>query len=255
MKYFIIVIAILWAASTSVLGYFVMQQNKEITTVSGPSQPSNELTSIKSQIAQLQNELTELKKTLSNQSLLIQTLKSNPSTSSENPQPVYGELFKDPDFSKELQDRVEKVVKDAQRKQMAGIQKQIGEATKQFQEMGKQMLDDFVGELSKELNLDAYQQQELSKILGDRANKTLTLLFMQFSPQKVSPEEFKSRQEVIKNESNEKVKQILLPEQYEKYQKVESQFPEVGGGGWFKQIQRQQQQQTPQQEQTPQEPK
>ncbi|MFH0889010.1 MAG: hypothetical protein V1871_07385 [Planctomycetota bacterium] len=250
MKYFVIIIALLLIASTSVLGYFVMQQSKQITTIN--PQSSNDLTALKSQVAKLQTDLTELKNTIANQSLRIQTLKVEPSNSSENLPQARVELFNDPDFVKELQDRVEKLIKNAQRKQGMEIQKQVTEVVKGFNAMGQQMLDDFVTEFSKTTNLDAYQKQEFSKILSDRASKTMALLFMQFGPQRLPAEEFKSRQEVIRNESNEKVKQIFLPEQYEQYQKVESQFSDPMHGRFNMQ---QPQQQPPQQEQTPQTPK
>lgn len=248
MKYLIIIIALLLITSTTVLGYFIMQQNKRITTISGPAQSSNELTALKSQVAKLQNDLTELKNTLALQSLRIQTLKVEPSNSSENQPTARVELFNDPDFAKELQERIDKSIKSAQRKQGVEIQKQVTEVVKGFREMGQQMLDDFVNEFSKTTNLDAYQKQEFSKILEDRANKTMALLFMQFGPQRLPAEEFKSRQEVIRNESNGKVKQILLPEQYEQYQKVESQLADPMQGRFNRQ-------QPPQQEQTPQIPK
>lgn len=248
MKYLIIIIAFLLVISTNVLGYLIITQNKPMTPIPSPSQSSNELITLKSQITKLQNELAELKNAVSRQSLLIQGLKEDYSaipsetseSSSEKKQPVYSELFKDPDFAKELQERIDNIVKRAQQRQGA-------EMTKQFTKIGKQMFDDFVDEFGKNLELDAYQQQEFTKILSDRLNKSMALMFLQFGPQKLSSEEFKRREEVIRTESNEKIKQVLLPEQYEKYQKTESQFPGMGGGGWFRQMQ-------PKQEQ-PQQPK
>lgn len=256
MKYLIIVIAVLLVASTTVLGYFVIQQDKQLKNISGPAQPSNEVAVLKGQIAKIQNELDELKTTLSHQTLLIQTMKEVPADSSDKQnQQAYAGLFKDPDYTKEFDDRVDKAIKGAQHKQAVAIQKQVGEVTQRFREMGQQMLDDFVDQFSTNSNLDAYQKQEFAKILQDRASQTMALWFMQFGPQKLPPEEFKSRQEAIRTESNGKVKQILLPEQYEQYQKVESQFANPMQGMFGRQQPQQPQQQPPQQDQTPQVPK
>jgi hypothetical protein len=161
-------------------------------------------------------------------SLLDNYLAGNPDTKSAGKdQPVHlldpllnqimsGELFKDPQFAKVFQEQVAEVVKNIQ-------QKQREEQIEKFNEQLRQRLGKRIEDLAKSLNLNDYQQQEFSKILSERGNKTIEL-FSKFRVQELSAEEFRDKRETLRNEANEKVKQILLPQQYDQYKKVEPSF-------------------------------
>jgi len=254
MKYFIIIIVCVVIIGMGVAGYFFMIK-KPLSLLPSPQNDkmlsqtaSEEITSLKSQIAKLQRELNESKDILSKQSLFMQKLKEdilsdnariinlekkgpiiavNPSPqtkSEEKEQPVRSsnpllnqtlpsELFKDPQFTKVFQEQVAEALKDIQ-------QKQREEQIERFNEQLRQGLSRRIDELSKSLNLNDYQKQEFSKILTERVDKTMELS-SKLRTQELSPEEYRTQRESLRNEANEKVKQILLPQQYEQYQKAE----------------------------------
>jgi hypothetical protein len=123
------------------------------------------------------------------------------------------ELFKDPNFTKEFKAKVAEVVKNIQQKQLESQMKLLN---KQVQQMINKKTDYF----AKKEYLNDYQKQELNNILSDRSNKVLDL-FSKLRNQKILPEQFVSKRNAYRNESNEKIKQILLPQQYGQYQKIE----------------------------------
>ncbi|MFH1230711.1 MAG: hypothetical protein V1709_04355 [Planctomycetota bacterium] len=246
MKYFIIIVACLAIVTMVVTGYFIIQEKP--SSQNGkmlPQTASNEITSLKSQIDKLQRELNESKDILSNQSLFMQRLKEdilsdsvriinlekrgsigavNPSlqTKSEgkeqpaNPllnQTISSELFKDPQFARIFQEQVAEALKNIQQQQR---EEQAAKSNEQL----RQRLSQRTEELAKSLNLNESQKQEFSNILTERGNKTIELL-SQLQAQQLSSEEYRTKGEVLRNESNEKVKQILSSQQYEQYQKSE----------------------------------
>jgi hypothetical protein len=249
MKYFIIIVVCLAIITMVVTGYFIIQgksspQNGKIL----PQIASDEITSLKSKIDRLQRELNESKDILSKQSLFMQRLKEdilsdsvriinlekrdsisavNPSlqTKSEgkeqpvrssNPllnQTISSELFKDPQFARIFQEQVAEALKNIQQQQR---EEQAAKSNEQL----RQRLSQRTEELVKSLNLNESQKQEFSNILTERGNKTIELL-SQLQAQQLSSEEYRTKGEVLRNESNEKVKQILSQQQYEQYQKSE----------------------------------
>ena len=123
-------------------------------------------------------------------------------------------------------DQVSQVIKDKEKQDRDVQMKRVSDWAQQTINKG---LEDF----ASAQNLNDYQKQELNKIVSDRAAKTMEL-FAQMRSQELKPEEFRAKSEAIRNENNEKVKQVLLPEQYDEYVKMENQFTrgmEFGGMG------------------------
>lgn len=128
--------------------------------------------------------------------------------------PTYkSEIFKDPEFDKEFRDKVSEVVKNIQKKEW---QDQLKRIQKQLQQTMAKNADDF----AKKQFLNDYQKQELNKALFERSNKVLDL-FSKLHDNKISSAVFVSKRNAYRNESNDKIKQILLPEQYKQYSKTE----------------------------------
>lgn len=258
MKYLTIIVGLLLVAAVSVLGYFVISDRAK-PAPSAPQQLS-ETPGLKLEISKLQNETAELKDNLAKQYAFIQKMKEDSladsariiklekefrdtmaiiqallldknlagvdnSSKDKTERPVHlldpllnqilsGEIFKDPQFAKVFQEQVAEAVKTIQENER---KEEMGK----FKEQLQQRLVKRIEEFSKTLNLNDYQQQEFTKILSDSGNKTIDL-FTQFREQKISSEEFRTKRETVRTESNEKVKQVLLPEQFEQYQKSES---------------------------------
>lgn len=216
MKYLIIISILLLVTYTTVLGYFITQQNKPITTTSSPSQSSDELISLKSQITKLQRELKE--DILSNSAKIINLEKkvsisiANPSIQTQleskeqpvnlpNPllnQTILSELFKDPKFIPILQ------------KQIAEIER-VKQQNIELRKNLRRGID--IINRSKILDLTDYQKEECSKILTERVNKTIELS----SEWQLSIEERRRKIQYLRNEANEKIKLILSWEQYEEF--------------------------------------
>ena len=244
-------------AAVGVLGYFVISDR----TKTAPSAPQalSATPGLKAEISKLQNETTELKDNLTKQYAFIQKMKEDSladsariaklekefrdtmaiiqallldknlagvdgSSKDKTERPVHlldpllnqimsGEIFKDPQFAKVFQEQVAEAVKTIQENERK-------EEMEKFKEQLQQRLAKRIEDFAKTLNLNDYQQQEFTKVLSDSGSKTIDL-FTQFREQKISAEEFRTKRETIRTESNEKVKQVLLPEQYEQYQKAE----------------------------------
>ena len=136
-------------------------------------------------------------------------------------------VFQNPEFAKLFVGKVEEAIKIIEEKQRA---EQVKRNAEQLQKRITQRIDEF----AKAQNLNDYQKQELTKIISDRAAKSLEL-FAQMrqnsdSGQQLSPEQMRAQMDTIRTESNEKVKQVLLPNQYEEYQKVENSITGNGRG-------------------------
>jgi hypothetical protein len=256
MKYLNIIVIILCfiVISMGVAGYFVFK-DKFLPALNSPqsdkiiSQTSNEeILSLKSQMARMQRELNESRDILSKQSLFMQKLQQDfmasaakiaalekqgsdgiiNSTSQAkldvNEQPISSsnillnpsisnELFKDPQFARIFQEQVAAIVQDIQKKQ---LEEQIEKDNEQL----KQQLNQRTEAIAKNLNLNDYQKQEFSKILLERTNKTIELA-AKLRKEELTPEEYKTKVEALRNEAGEKVKQFLLPKQYDQYKKAE----------------------------------
>jgi hypothetical protein len=235
------------------------------TTIS-PGAPSGEMQELNSLIKQLQDELLNLriavnqqandmaqltannsriddfyKKLKELQAMLTGAGKSGVSANPATPELQVSasgvftgsfspELFQNPEFAKLFVVQVEAAIKQIEEKQRAEQAKRIAE---QIQKRMAQRIEEF----AKAQNLNDYQKQELSKILADRVAKSQELFTQMRSPNAVtsdsdqppSPEQMRTQMDTLRAESNEKVKQILLPNQYEEYQKIENRL--TGGRG------------------------
>jgi predicted HicB family RNase H-like nuclease len=262
MKYLVIIIAVITLISAGSVAYLYLNPGYLGHSISDEKLTSGEAKDFSSHLNKLRDELVNLKDTLARQSLLIQKLKddnildkarivnlerklqplpsenkggssiSNTQTSSEakiNPfelpyQSFSPELFKDPQFAKLFHDQVNEVIKEIQKEER-------DEQTKQFTTQLQQRVTKRIEEFAKAQNLNDFQQQELNKIVADRINKSMEL-FTKMRSQEMEQQEFRTQTNTLRSESNEKVKQILLPQQYEEYQKIERQFNQgMGGGG------------------------
>jgi uncharacterized membrane-anchored protein YhcB (DUF1043 family) len=254
MKYFTIIIGLLLAVAVGVLGYFVISDRTK--PVQSIPQPLSDTPGLQAEISKLQNETAELKDNITKQYAFIQKVKEDSLTDNariaklekefrdtmsiiqallldKNPdgasrdkaeRPVHlldpllnqimsGEIFKDPQFAKVFQEQVAEAVKTIQENER---KEELGKFKEQLQQRLGKRIDDF----AKTLSLNGYQQQEFTRILSENGAKTIDL-FTQFREQQISAEEFRVKRETVRTESNDKVKQVLLPEQYEHYQKAE----------------------------------
>lgn len=254
MKYLVIIIAVITLISAGLVAYLYLNpgyfNGKTVSQLT-----SDEVNKLNSRINGLQKELTLLKDILTNQSLLIHELKvesklasaakklqpSLPENASgsniSNPQSVSDaktnltelsyqsfspELFNNPEFAKLFHDRINQVVKEIQKEEQDARIQQMNARMQQRIARG-------IEEFAKAQNLNDYQKQEFTKIVTDRVNKTMELFSqMRSSENAANPEESRTIMDTLRNESNEKVKQILLPQQYEEYKKIENQ---LSGGG------------------------
>jgi len=247
MKYLLILVACIALASIGFTGYLYL--NPECLLGSLPkNQPSNQVSAsggneeFNARIKQLQDELFNIRNIANQQALDIAKLTANNSRIDDiyrklkefqagSAEAFSGnfspELFQNPEFAKLFVGKVEEAIKIIEEKQRA---EQVKRNAEQLQKRITQRIDEF----AKAQNLNDYQKQELTKIISDRAAKSLEL-FAQMrqnsdSGQQLSPEQMRAQMDTIRTESNEKVKQVLLPNQYEEYQKVENSITGNGRG-------------------------
>jgi hypothetical protein len=250
MKYFVILIAVISLGSAVLLGYICFNNGFFTNTNLSKNQiTSDELKDFNRHLSDLSNELVNLKEILNRQSLFIQKLKedniadsariaslekkmqlsenkldflnaSNPVTTTVKSASSellnhgsFTELFNNDEFAKIFHDKVGEIIKDIQQKEREAQMKVFSD---QIQQMLTKRIDDF----AKSQNLNDYQHQELNKIILERSTKTMEL-FSKIRSQEITSDEFRTQSESLRNESNEKVKQILLTQQYEEYQKIE----------------------------------
>lgn len=259
MKYLVIIIAVLTLVSAGAVGYLYL--NPGYLVYSTPNEKirsqltSDQAKDLNSRLNKLQSELANLKDTVARQSLIIQELQvesklvsagkilqplssenksgsniSNPQTSPDakidpaqlSYQSFSPELFNNPEFAKLFHDQVNQVIQDIRKEEQEARVQQINT---QMQQRITRRIEEF----AKAQNLNDYQKQELNKIVTDRFNKSMELLSqMRSSENSANPEEARTKMDTLKNESNAKVQQILLPQQYEEYKKIENQ---LSGGG------------------------
>lgn len=252
MKYLVVVIAVIALSSAGLLGYICLNPGFLIHTGSSGNQiTSDELKNLDFRLNKLSNELTNLKDIINQQSLFIQKLKEDnlstslekriqssgkqgssdisiPLTTSDQQADSSGlqhqtfstELFNNPEFAKIFHDKVGEVIKDIQ-------QKEREEQMKRFSEQIQQMLTKRIDDFAKAQNLNDYQKQELNRIVSERSTKTMEL-FSKMRNQEITFDKLRTDGESLRKESNEQVKQILLPQQYEEYSKIEEAFNRGG---------------------------
>ncbi|HLD36547.1 MAG TPA: hypothetical protein VJC37_07475 [Planctomycetota bacterium] len=268
MKYLLILVACIALASIGFTGYLYL--NPECLLGSLPkNQPSNQVSAsggneeFNARIKQLQDELFNIRNIANQQALDIAKLTANnsriddiyrklkeiqaglpnagksgvandpaaPEFQAGSAEAFSGnfspELFQNPEFAKLFVGKVEEAIKIIEEKQRA---EQVKRNAEQLQKRITQRIDEF----AKAQNLNDYQKQELTKIISDRAAKSLELSAQMRqnsdSGQQLSPEQMRAQMDTIRTESNEKVKQVLLPNQYEEYQKVENSITGNGRG-------------------------
>ncbi|MDI6733129.1 MAG: hypothetical protein QME51_08525 [Planctomycetota bacterium] len=266
MKYVLIVIMSLLVASMVVSAYSIGERLSKASEIINKSQGVQQNTAdptLKSDVTKLQNELAELKDVLFKQTDFVLRLKEDNLAQSvriaklekqlqdtiaiiqavlldkgikpeQGDKPLHlldpllnqilsGEIFKDQQFAKVFQEKIEEVVKNIQEKQRK----------EQMERFTKQLLDRMtsrIADFGKTLNLNDYQQQEFSRILSESGTKAIEL-FSQFREQNISGEEFNNKRQTLMTEANEKVKAILLPNQYEEYEKTVGRILGGFGGG------------------------
>lgn len=259
MKYLVIVIAVLTLVSAGSVGYLYLNPGYFVHSTPNDKM-SSQLTSdqakdLNSRLNKLQNELANLKDTVARQSIILQELQvesklvsagkrlqvlSSENTSGSNIsnqqslpdaktnpaqlsyQGFSPELFNNPEFAKLFHDQVNQVVQDIQKEEQEA---RIQQMNAQMQQRIVRRIDEF----AKAQNLNDYQKQELNKIVTDRFNKSMELFSqMRSSENSVNPDEARTKMDTLRNESNAKVQQILLPQQYDEYKKIENQ---LSGGG------------------------
>lgn len=262
MKYFIVVMI-----AVVILGGFIgfLYFNQGLLVL--PSSASNENSGNPAlsgdskifgmQLNKLQSDLSELKGVLTQQSLAIKKLREdsltessriaglekklqgqngslNASNSGELPdqptdpselsyQGFSAELFKNPEFAKVFADQVTQVIKDKEKKDRDAQMQRIADAI-------TQTIKTRIDEFAKAQNLNDFQQQELTRLVAERSSKTMAL-FAQMQDQGTSRDTIRTQMDAIRNESDEKIKQVLQPQQFEEYQKIENQLTRGAGFG------------------------
>jgi len=135
------------------------------------------------------------------------------------------ELFQNPEFSKLFEDQVQQSIKNIE-------QKQQEEQAAQMATRSQERITQRVAEFAKAQNLNESQQQELNRLLLERSART-TEIFTQMQAQGANRDAIRTQQTAITNETNEKIKAVLLPQQYEEYLKtlaMQSRGGMMGGG-------------------------
>jgi hypothetical protein len=211
-------------------------------------------------IGKLQTELMELKDNFAKQSIMVQQMKNDGlvdkarvmnlerkilafqagnkggSSSTEEISPkgtqispselsyqsFSPELFNNPEFAKLFHDQVNQVIKDIQKEEQEA---RIQQANVQMQERMAKRIEDF----AKAQNLNDFQKQEFTKILNEQISKS-TELMTKMRNQELKQEDFRAQTTALRNESDEKIKQVLMPAQYDEYKKIANQFGQGGGG-------------------------
>src|SRR3989339_230700 len=193
MKYLLILVACIALASIGFTGYLYL--NPECLLGSLPkNQPSNQVSAsggneeFNARIKQLQDELFNIRNIANQQALDIAKLTANNSRiddiyrklkeiqaglpnagkSGVANDPASPELFQNPEFAKLFVGKVEEAIKIIEEKQRA---EQVKRNAEQLQKRITQRIDEF----AKAQNLNDYQKQELTKIISDRAAKSLEL--------------------------------------------------------------------------------
>ena len=267
MKYLLIIVAGIAFVSAGLTGYlylnpgFLVDSQRAKSAVS-PAAPSSEMQALNDRVKQLQDELLTLKVALHQQSLDLAKLTANnsriddfynklkeiqtslaasgkstgpdaqttpelqASSSGALPGNFSPELFQNPEFAKLFVAQVEEAIKIIEEKDRAEQRKRMAE---QAQKRMTQRIEEF----AKAQNLNDFQKTELTKIVDERLKKSQELFTQMRQPdnqdQPPDPDQMRAKMDTIRNESNEKVKQVLLPNQYEEYQKVENSL--TGGRG------------------------
>jgi hypothetical protein len=262
MKYLVIVVGGIALAAAGLSGYLYFSPDylsgSQPQSCSVPVAPSGN-DELNARIKQLQDELFTVQNTVHQQSLEIAQLKSGNSrisdlsdrlkafqmsagsvksgpdsesaVSSSVSVVLDSELFRDPEFAKLFVSKVEDALKVISEKERA-------EQAKRLAEQAQRRITQRIDEFAKAQNLTDFQKQELNKIVADRAAKSLEL-FSQMRPTdgaepQVAPDQMRTQMDALRTESNEKVKQVLSPIQYEEYQKIENSLA-GGGRGNFRQ--------------------
>lgn len=267
MKYIVAISIVLSITAVALAGYFGLAKRIDspaIVPASGET-TADEITPLKSEIAKLQTELASqsvlieklkadnqtdiarivaVEKKLQDavtiiQALLLENKNASAAGSSQTDtggadKPVIStgqlfsdEVFNDPQFTEVFQQKVEQAIKNIQQKER---EEQTARFNQQMQERLIRRIDDF----AKSANLSDYQKQELTRILSDTSAKALDLVG-QMRADKISREEFTAQRDALRVEADGQAKGILLPQQYEQFQKSEQGFFRggmmMGGGG------------------------
>ena len=263
MKYLLIIVGIIAFVSAGLTGYLYINPGFLADYQRNQSDTSDQIQELNARIKQLQDELFNVKNIANQQGLAIAKMtvnnsriddfyaklkefqmsvpeQANPSAPSVQSSPEFQaslskalagtftpEFFQNPEYAKLFVAKVEEAIKVIEEKQQ---EERVARMAEQAQKRIAQRIDEF----AKAQNLNDYQKQELTKIISDRAAKSLEL-FAQMrqnsdSGQQLSPEQMRAQMDTIRTESNEKVKQVLLPNQYEEYQKVENSITGNGRG-------------------------
>jgi len=268
----LVIVAVITIIVVGIGGYLYLRQNYSAPVNSADMQKMAEVQALlNQQLGKLQNDISHFQEIISQQSMSIQQLRedninanaqvvklerkfdeaiaklqqilagnnnfagtpnllspsdSHTSLSEPSLQGFSPELFKDPEFAKLFQDQVNQAIQDKEKKDR---EEQMSRFTDRIQEMVNRRVEEF----AKAQNLNDFQKQELNKLVQERSSKTMELL-AKMRTQDANPEDLRAQQNTLRSENNEKIKQVLLPEQYEEYLKIEAQFSRggmMGGGG------------------------
>ena len=136
-----------------------------------------------------------------------------------------------PALQKELQDKVLEAVE----KNRAAEREEMG---KRFSAMAAQRETSMIKRLEESAGLSAYQTEELTKLLGRRREAIgeffRTMFGRRGGGEEVDFEAIQKKVADVRQETDEEIKALLTPEQYEKFTKEEStnrRGPWSMGGG------------------------
>jgi hypothetical protein len=258
MKYVISIVIACLAIGTVISGYFILSKNTGTgaQTSVQPTAEGTRITKMQGELVELKETLdrqsvslqkltednaanrakiTGLEQQLRNATAIIQALllekkggeetagssESGPQSSNKTTalsatllnQIASGEVFKDPQVAKAFQERVAEALKNIQQEEREAQRERF---TQQMQQRLNRRIEDF----ATKQNLNDYQKQELVKALAE-GNKQTMDLFTQVRDQKITLEQFTTQQDTIRKGVNASVQQVLSPQQYEEYKKVE----------------------------------
>lgn len=126
----------------------------------------------------------------------------------------------------EVQEKIEGVIEEVmERKQEERDQARRQEAQRRFERWNQQRLN----ELTEELGLDDYQNDELKRIWDEQSRKMQELWAAirgrrgNDQEGRMSREDIQKQFRQIRDETNQKVQEVLYPDQYEEYLKIQEE--------------------------------
>jgi len=247
MKYLFLLLVIICLVATGVFGYLVLSQKYAGPASQNPpaANSSDDISSLKAQIAGFQEKIAKLEDLVVQQSLFAQSLKqenveygakivtlekkfsqslSNLIAESKSMQLNQNQDIRNPPSMNNNPFNPNPIVRppvnQANEFNVDLIQRQKEEHMAKIQQQTQARITQGINEIAKVLFMTDYQKEEFTKLVGERKIKHAEL-FDQIQNKQMNVEDFRTKYEVLRTEYNDKIKGLITSQQYEQYQKEE----------------------------------